>query len=133
MDLGDRMDTLRFLLRDRDSKFTPAFDAAFHADGIEILRAPPGAPRANSICERLVGTLRRELLDRMLILNETHLRRVLDEYVIHYNGHRPHWALGQCCPNEGPTADPRIAELSAHRVHRLPILRGLINEYHRAA
>jgi transposase InsO family protein len=108
-------------------------DAVFQADGIEILRAPPGATRTNAICERLVGTLRRELLDRMLILNETHLRRVLNEYVIHYNGHRPHWALKQRCPNQGPDGDPPIARHCDHRVHRRPILNGLINEYHQAA
>lgn len=67
MALDRRMDTLRFLLRDRDSKYTSSFDAVFEADDVEILLSPPRAPRANAICERVVGTLRREILDRMLI------------------------------------------------------------------
>ena len=67
MDLGTRMDTLRFLIRDRDTKFTDAFDAVFRAADIQIITTPPQAPRANAICERLVGTLRREALDRTLI------------------------------------------------------------------
>jgi len=73
IDLAKRMDSPRFLIRDRDAKFSAAFDAVFQADNIEILKTPPMAPRANAICERLVGTLRREILDRILILNETHL------------------------------------------------------------
>jgi transposase InsO family protein len=77
MDLGDRVATINFLLRDRDSRFTEAFDAVFAADSIRILTSPPGAPRANAICERMIGTLRRELLDRVLVVNERHLRRVL--------------------------------------------------------
>jgi putative transposase len=90
MGLGIRMDTLRILIRDRDTKFLDTFDAVFHACGIEIITTPPQAPRANAICERLVGTLRRELLDRTLIVNQQHLRRVLEEYASHYDGHRPH-------------------------------------------
>jgi transposase InsO family protein len=70
MDLGTRLDTLRFLIRDRDTKFTGALDAVFRAADIEIIRTPPQAPRANAICERLIGTLRRELLDRTLIAGE---------------------------------------------------------------
>ena len=92
MDLGDRVDTLKFVLRDRDSRFTRAFDAVFAAEGIGILASPPQAPRANAICERMIGTLRRELLDRMLIVNEQHLRRVLTAYLRHFNTARPHRA-----------------------------------------
>jgi len=77
MDLGARMDTLRFLIRDRDSKYILAFDGVFDAEGIQIVKTPPRAPRANAICERVVGTLRRELPDRILILGPGHLRRVL--------------------------------------------------------
>jgi putative transposase len=62
MDLGDRVTSIKFLLRDRDSRFTRAFDAVFAAEGIRILTSPPRAPRANAICERMIGTLRRELL-----------------------------------------------------------------------
>jgi putative transposase len=133
MDLGARMDSLRFLLRDRDAKFAAAFDAVFHADDIEIIKTPPRAPRANAVCERLVGTLRREVLDRILIVNDTHLQRVLDEYQIHYNGHRPHQGRGQRPPHPGGRPEEPSADLSTHRIRRTPILGGLINEYHRAA
>jgi putative transposase len=77
MDLADRIGTVKFLLRGRDSRFTMVFDAVFAAEGIRILRTGPRAPRANAICERMVGTLRRELLDRVLIVNERHLRRAV--------------------------------------------------------
>jgi transposase InsO family protein len=90
MDLGDRATTLKFLLRDRDSRFTRGFDAVFTADGIRILTSPPRAPRANAICERMIGTLRRELLDRILIVNERHLRQILTTYLHHFNEARPH-------------------------------------------
>jgi putative transposase len=132
MDLGTRMDTLRFLLRDRDTKFVDGFDAVFHACGIGTVKTPPQAPRANAICERLVGTLRRELLDRTLILNEQHLRRVLDEYTKHYNDHRPHWTLGQHPPAVDQVLPRPVNDLTAHHIRRSPILGGLINEYHAA-
>jgi putative transposase len=102
MDLEDRVGQLRFLVRDRDTKFTVAFDAVFAAEGIRVLRTPVRAPRANAYAERWVGTVRRELLDRMLILGCWQLRAVLAEYVDHYNGHRPHRALGQAPPS-GPS------------------------------
>jgi putative transposase len=76
MDLGAKIDTLRFVIRDRDSKYTLAFNGVFDAEGIQVITTPPRAPRANAICERVVGTLRRELLDRILILGPGHLRRV---------------------------------------------------------
>jgi len=129
-DLGTRMDTLRFLLRDRDTKFVVGFDAVFHACGIGTVKTPPQAPRANAICERLVGTLRRELLDQILIVNERHLRRVLAEYAAHYNRHRPHWTLRQQPPT---AAQPPVTDLATDRVRRAPILGGLINEYHQTA
>jgi putative transposase len=128
-----RMDTLRFLIRDRDTKLLDAFDAVFDACGIEIIKTPPQAPTANAICERLVGTLRRELLDRTLIVNQQHLRSVLEEYATHYNGHRPHWALDQHPPDAEHTARPPVTDLTAHRLSRSPVLGGLINEYHHAA
>ena len=90
MDLGQRATSVKFLIRDRAGQFTSSFDAVFTAEGIRILASPPQAPRANAICERIIGTLRRELLDRLLIVNEHHLRQVLTEYLRHYNTARPH-------------------------------------------
>jgi putative transposase len=88
LDLGQRVATLRHVVRDRDAKFAVSFDAVFTAVDIQIIKTPPRVPRANAVCERMVGTQRRELLDRILVVNHAHLRHVLDEYLIHYNGHR---------------------------------------------
>jgi transposase InsO family protein len=90
MDLGDRIHSLRLVIHDRDSLFTTAFAEVFKAEGLRITTALPRTPRMNAICERVIGTLRRELLDRILIVGEPHLALVLREYLIHYNGHRPH-------------------------------------------
>jgi transposase len=128
-DLGERVQTLRFLIRDRDALFTTTFDTVFTAETIRMLKSPPQAPRANAICERMVGTLRRELLDRILIVNEPHVRRVLDAYLIHYNGHRPHRTLGQ----RPPTATLPAMPPATGPILRRRILNGLINEYHQAA
>src|SRR4051812_22315085 len=129
MDLDQRASGLRFLLRERDSKFTAVFDAVFTAEGIEVLKTPPQAPRANSFAERWVGTVRRACTDRMLIINERHLTTVLNEYTAHYNGHRPHRSLDQRPPN--PSAD--VMRAPTARACRRPILGGLINEYSQAA
>jgi putative transposase len=77
MDSGERLVDAKLLLRDRDSRFTASFDAVFSAIGIRTLKSPPAAPRANAICEPMIGTLRRELLDSMLVVNERHLTRIL--------------------------------------------------------
>jgi transposase InsO family protein len=89
MDLGNRADQFRFLIRDRDSKFTAAFDAVFTAADIRIIRTPVRTPRANAIAERFIGTLRRECLDHLLITGPRHLDAVLREFTQHYNTHRP--------------------------------------------
>jgi putative transposase len=95
MDLGDRAAQFTFLIRDRDSKFTSVFDAVFASEGMRILRTPVRAPRANAIAERWIETARRELLDRLLIINRRHLTAVLAEYVAHFNDHHPHRALNR--------------------------------------
>jgi putative transposase len=134
MTLGCRMDSLRFLIRDRDTKYTRPFDAVFEADDMEVLLSPPRAPRANAICERVVGTLRRELLDRVLIYNEAHAQIVLTEYVRHYNQHRPHQSRQQLPPESTePPAPATVTNLQTHRIRRHPVLGGLVNEYHQAA
>ena len=130
MALDDRAGRFRFLVRDRDAKFTAAFDAVFAAEGIEVLTTPVRAPRANAYAERWVGTVRRELLDRMLILGCRQLRAVLTEYADHYNGHRPHRALGQA-PPLGSGEPP--AFVPAGRVVRRDRLGGLIHEYAQVA
>src|SRR5439155_22822324 len=87
MDLDQRSAELRFLLRDRDAKFTTVFDTVFTGEGIDVIKSPPQAPRANSFAERWVATVRRECTDRMLIVGERHLTTVLTEYATHYNEH----------------------------------------------
>jgi putative transposase len=129
MDLGDRAGGFRFLLRDRDSKFTTAFDSVFADNGTQVIRTPIRSPRANAFAERFVGTLRRECLDHVLILGERHLRKVLAEYARHYNGHRPHQALQQ----ESPQRQPSQAIDITTRIERTQILDGLITECRRAA
>jgi putative transposase len=133
MDLGDRMTTVKFLLRDRDSRFTTAFDAVFAGEGIRILASPPRAPRANAICERMIGTLRRELLDRILIVNERHLRRVITVYMSHFNAARPHRSLAQLAPAQAETRPPEPINLADCRIRRRPILDGITSEYQRTA
>jgi putative transposase len=118
MDLADRVTTITFLLRDWDSRFTRAFDAVFTANGIRILTSPPGAPRANVICERMIGTLRRELLDRVLIVNESHLSRILTIYLHHFNTARPHRALEKLTPAQAQTQPPRVINLADNQVRR---------------
>jgi putative transposase len=104
---GQRFDDFRFLIRDRGSNFTRSFDAVFQATGASILRTAVQTPRMNATCERLIGTLRRELLDRILILGEEHLQAVLAEYQDHYNRSRPHQSIDQRTPGSEDDAAPR--------------------------
>jgi putative transposase len=131
IELNERTETFRFLIRDRNAKFTPSFDAVFADAGIEILRSPPRAPKANAYAERWISTIRRECLDRLLIINERHLRSVLTEYETHYNGHRPHRSLDQRPPL--PAAVFIRGEDTSLAVQRTDILGGLIHEYRQAA
>ena len=95
MQLADQANAVKFLIRDRDAKFTASFDAVFDAEGTRIVKTPVRAPRSNAICERVIGAIRRECLDRMLILGRRRLEAVLAEYIEHYNSHRPHRSLSQ--------------------------------------
>ena len=120
MDLGDRAERLRFLIRDRDSKFTAAFDAVFADAGIRILRCPVRTPRANAIAERFIGTLRRECLDHLLITGPSHFKQVLQEFVEHYHTHRPHRSLDQHPPagHDPPPSGGTIQPLRRDRARR---------------
>ena len=132
METGPRTAGVKFLIRDRADQFTAGFDAVFLAGGIRILASPPQAPKANAICERVIGTLRREVLDRLLIVSERHLRRVLSEYLAHYNTARPHRALGQLPPVHAHSRPPKI-NLAEHQIRRRQLLGGLTSEYEIAA
>jgi putative transposase len=127
LDLGDRFTGFRFLIRDRGSNFTRSFEP-----NTTIVRTAVQAPRMNAICERLVGTLRRELLDRTLILNQAHLHAVLADYQEHYNTARPHQGIGQRIPGADPAPRVTAADPCTWQIHRKPVLSGLINEYQRA-
>jgi putative transposase len=130
MDLDDAGQRFRFLIRDRDAKFTAAFDAVFTAINVTVIKSPVRAPRANAIAERFVGTIRRELLDRILIINQRHATAALRQYELHYNDHRPHRALGQAAPLR-PLPHPTRAEIN--NVRRRDRLGGLVHEYQQVA
>ena len=133
MDMGERANRFRFLVRDRAGQFTEAFDAVLGSAGIEVVKIPPRSPRANAYAERWVRTVRTEVTDRMLIAGPRHLRAVLNEYAAHYNRHRPHRARSLRPPDRGDTTTAPVADLAAARIRRNEILGGLIHEYERAA
>ena len=129
MELGDRGGQPRFMIRDRDAKFTHAFDAFFRAESVRVIRTPVRAPNANAHMERWVGSVRRECLDRLLILNRRQLERVVRVYVRHYNAERPHRSLELQAPD--PTRPPRT-DATPTAVRRRDILGGIIHEYEAA-
>jgi transposase len=131
MDLGDRLGTLRFLIHDRDPVFISAFGEVFRSEGLRVITTLPKTPRMNAICERVNGTLRRELLDRTLIVGERHLALVLREYVAHYNGHRPHQSRQHRPPDIEAQPVRDVPDLRS--VRRKPVVAGVVNEYHHAA
>jgi transposase InsO family protein len=129
--LGDRASGFRYLLRDRDSRYTQTFDAVFTTDGIKLLKSAPQAPRMNAHIERFIRTARAECTDRLLISNEQHLRHVLAEYAQHYNSGRPHRALQLRAPADDPDVIPFPA--LALRIQSHDVLGGLIHEYRNTA
>ena len=131
--LADHPEPVRFLIRDRDQKFTDSFDEVFRSAGCEIIRTPFRVPQANGVAERFVRTVRAECLDRLLILNQQHLERAVALYADHYNGHRPHRALGLKPPHPRPLLRTTITERVAIRVERRDRLGGVIHEYVLAA
>jgi transposase InsO family protein len=128
--LHDWQHPTRFVIRDRAGQFTRSFDSVFTAIGAEVIPTPPGAPRANAFAERWVRTVRNEMLDRTLIWNRRQLHKLLDNYIAHYNSHRPHRGIEQHASNDTEPADP--IELN-HRIERSTVCGGLINEYRPAA
>jgi hypothetical protein len=123
------MESLRFVLPDRDGTYGQSFDAVYQAEEMEILKSAPRAPRMNAHCERVIGSIRREALDHVLILNQAHARQVLVTYQQHYNEHRPHRARNQLPPDahEKPTT---VHSPDTRKLLRTRVLDGVINEYH---
>ena len=123
----------RFVIHDRDTIFARSVDQTLSGFGIHVLKAPVRTPTANAFCERLVGTIRRECLDFMIPINERHLRRVLAEFVVHYNRGRPHSALGPGIPEPPQASVPASGHKHklpiGYRVKSIPILGGLHHEY----
>ncbi len=131
MTVAEQEQRPRILIRDRDSKFTAAFDEVFHSEGIRVIRAPIAGPRAKAHAERWVGSVRRECLDRILIVSRTHLEAVLREYVAYYNTHRPHRSLEQRPPLVETV--PVAGHDHEWHVRRRDRLGGLLHEYELAA
>jgi transposase InsO family protein len=136
MGLDDEGVRPSFLVRDRDSKFTSEFDEVFRSVGIRVIKAPVRAPKARAHAERWVGTVRRECLDRLLILGRRHLEHIVKTYTDHYNEHRPHRARGQRPPlSNRPTSEEQAVAhvIELDRLRRRDLLGGLIHEYRLAA
>jgi putative transposase len=130
--LGEQGRRARFVLHDRDAKFSRSFDDVFHSDGVEVLLTSVQAPRANASAERWVRTVRAECLDWLLVVGRGHLQQILRVYVQHYNRHRPHRALG-LQPPDPPARLTVLCQDDRGTVCRRDLLGGLLHEYRRAA
>jgi transposase InsO family protein len=126
---SERAQRVKFLIRDRDTKFTDSFDEVLRTEGIRVIRIPVRAPRANAFAERFVGTVRRECLDRILIVSRRHLEMVLREFVEHDNTHRPHRSLGQRAPEPRQPILEMPTDIGLSALRRIDRLGGLIHEY----
>jgi transposase InsO family protein len=137
MELDERKRSVRFLVHDRDANFPRAFDALFEGDNIKVIRTPVQAPNANAHMERWVGTVRRECLDRLLIVGRSQLEHVLRAYIRHYNSRRPHRSLDLRPPDSSAptpiTAAGSESEPPPPHIRRRDLLGGLIHEYELAA
>lgn len=134
MAVGEGLEDMRFLIRDCGGWFAAFFDVVFEDCGLWILCSAPRAPGAIAICERLVGTLRREVLDHVLMLSEARLRIVLGEYAEHYSAARPYRGVSLRVPDDEPDQpSARIIDLESARIRRRPVLGGLTSEYQVAA
>jgi putative transposase len=130
MTLAEREESVHFLIRDRDRKFARSFDEVFRSEGIRVIRTPVQAPKAKAQAERWVGSLRRECLDRILILGRRQLEQVVRTYISHHNEHRPHRSLEQ----RPPLAKPPPPEAPPpNQIGRRDRLGGLLHEYHALA
>jgi putative transposase len=127
----DRPGAVRFLIRDRDSKFAAGFETVFASEGIEVIRTPAQAPNANAVAERVVRSIRAECLGHLLILNRRHLTFVLEQYLAYYYDRRPHQGLGQQMP--APTTDPPTLPVAPEQNQCRPVLGGHIRAYTVAA
>src|SRR5438067_10609375 len=131
MDLGEQAYRVKFMVRDRGSNFTTAFDTVLADAGIRTVLCNIRTPRMNAVMERWIGSCRREILDRTLIWNQEHLRRVLREYEVHHNTHRPHMGLSAAAPLK--PLPPNVTDLDTFRARRTSRAGGVINEYRPAA